>query len=120
MRSIVRAAPTARDGSVAANVYSRPVGHPGRHVVFFDAYPHMYAGTARSVQLLAQRLPEHGYTASVVLPSEGTVADHLREGGVDVAIVPVPEALRHYGRTTRGSVLVRALFALPAYWWRLR
>lgn len=110
----------AETGATATAVYSLPVGDPGRHVVFFDAYPHMYAGTARSVQQIAQRLPEHGYTASVLLPGEGTVADHVRDAGVDVAIVPVPDSLSHYGRTTRGLVLLRGLIALPLYWWRLR
>jgi glycosyltransferase involved in cell wall biosynthesis len=89
-------------------------------VIFFDAYPHMYAGTARSVHLLAQRLPELGYSAEVVLPQEGTVADHLRATDVEVNIVEVPAALSHYGRSTRGLTRLRALFALPAYWWRLR
>jgi glycosyltransferase involved in cell wall biosynthesis len=89
-------------------------------VIFFDAYPHMYAGTARSVHLLAQRLPDLGYTAEVVLPQDGTVADHLRATDVAVSVVAVPPSLGHYGRHTRGLTRLRALFALPVYWWRLR
>ncbi|MEY2450279.1 MAG: hypothetical protein QOH79_3755 [Acidimicrobiaceae bacterium] len=89
-------------------------------MIFFDAYPHMYAGTARSIHLLADRLPELGYRTQVVLPQEGTVADHLRATGVNVQVVAVPTALGHYGRSTRGLVLLRGLLSLPGYWWRLR
>lgn len=93
---------------------------PGRHVVFFDAYPHSYTGTARTVHLLAQRLPELGYTTEIVLPAEGQVADRIRAAGDDVTVVPVPPSLSLYGRQTRGRRALRACRDLPVYWWRLR
>jgi glycosyltransferase involved in cell wall biosynthesis len=91
------------------------VVRPGRHVIFYDAYPHSYTGTARTVHLLAQHLPAHGWSTEVVLPDDGPVAEWVRASGTALTVVPTPERLRRYG----GQTGVGALVDLPAYWRRL-
>jgi len=92
---------------------------PGR-VVFFAAYPHVYGGTERTLELLARGLADRGWTVEVVLPGTGPVVDQLAGAGIDVDVVPAPPSLLVYGRATRGGRAVAAAAALPAYWTRVR
>lgn len=86
-----------------------------RHVIYFDPYGHLYAGTQRSVKLIAERLPEYGYSAEVVLTRAGLFADRLRDAGIACTVVDAPRELGHYGGSTRGRRSTSALLALPSY-----
>src|SRR5947209_7474566 len=95
-------------------------GHGSGRVVFFAAYPHMYGGTERGLQLLAVGLQERGWAVEVLLPAPGVVAERFGAAGLRVDVVEAPTALLVYGRQTRGRRAVMAAAALPAYWTRLR
>ncbi|MBV8982022.1 MAG: glycosyltransferase family 4 protein [Acidimicrobiia bacterium] len=92
---------------------------PGR-IVFFAAYPHMYGGNERGLELLANGLLARGWAVGVVVPSEGEVAERLRAAGIAVDVVEAPPTLRIYGGATTGRRAIQAAVALPAYWARLR
>ena len=95
------------------------VAGPSR-VVLFAAYPHMYGGTERALELLGRGLRERGWKVEVVLPASGPVGDRLGAAGVDVDVVQAPDSLLLYGGATRGLRGASATVALPAYWARLR
>jgi glycosyltransferase involved in cell wall biosynthesis len=95
------------------------VPRPGR-VVFFVAYPHVYGGVERVLQLLASGLQQRGWAVTVLLPGEGIAVERLRSSGLDVDVVAAPPSLRVYGKATRGRRAVAAAAALPAYWSKLR
>lgn len=88
--------------------------------MLFAAYPHMYGGTEKALELLASGLKDRGWAAEVVLPATGPVADRLRAAGVDVDVVQAPDPLLVYGRATRGLRAGRAAAALPGYWLQVR
>jgi glycosyltransferase involved in cell wall biosynthesis len=87
-----------------------------RHVAFYEAYSHMYGGAQRIVHLLAEHLPDHGFTTEIVAARPGVLVERAQASGVDVSVVQVPPALDHYGRSTTGSRVPRAVAALPGYW----
>jgi len=89
-------------------------------VVFFVAYPHVYGGVERELELVAPALQQRGWAVSVVLPGDGIAAERFRSGGLDVDVVAAPPSLRVYGRATRGSRAAAAAAALPGYWSKLR
>jgi hypothetical protein len=90
-------------------------------VVFFDAYPHVFGGVERELQLLAAGLEGRGWTVHLVFPGPGPGVERLRSAGLNVDIVQAPSALLVYGRAaTAGRRGLAALAALPQYWRRLR
>jgi hypothetical protein len=90
-------------------------------VVFFNAYPHVYGGVERSLELLATGLQDRDWIVEVVFPGEGVAVDRLRAAGVAVDVVAAPSALRVYGgAATRGARAVATIAALPPFWARLR
>ena len=92
-------------------------------VVFFDAYPHIYAGAQRATRASARALRDAGWDVEVVLPGEGVLAQRLREDRIHVRIVAAPASLRRYGHYEGEAAWWRTVFAAPAllgYWWRLR
>jgi glycosyltransferase involved in cell wall biosynthesis len=91
-----------------------------RRVVFFAAYPHVYGGVERALELLATGLQERGWSPEVVLPAEGLAADRFRQAGLNVDVVQAPDALLVYGKATRGHRALAAAAALPGYWSRLQ
>ena len=91
-----------------------------RRVVFFAAYPHVYGGVERGLQLLASGLSERGWSAEVVLPAEGVASERFRAAGLSVDVVQAPPALLVYGKATHGRRAMAATAALPGYWSRLR
>ncbi|HEV3351762.1 MAG TPA: glycosyltransferase family 4 protein [Acidimicrobiales bacterium] len=91
-----------------------------RRVALFVAYPHVYGGTERQVELLASGLQQRGWTVEILLPATGVAADRFRAAGLHVDVVEAPPSLLVYGRNTRRGRAVRATVALPAYWTRLR
>ena len=90
-----------------------------RHATFIEAYGHVYGGAQRIVHLLAEHLPERGFTTDVVVTREGPVSERISASGVEVNVIPTPPALDHYGRSTTGARVPAALAALPTYWRRL-
>lgn len=90
-----------------------------RHATFIEAYGHIYGGAQRIVHLLAEHLPERGFTTDVVLTREGPVSERISASGVEVNVIPTPPALDHYGRSTTGARIPAAIAALPTYWRRL-
>lgn len=96
------------------------VVRPGR-VVFFDAYPHVYGGVERSLELLAVGLQRRNWSVEAVFPGDGMAVERFRAAGVPVDVVEAPSALRVYGRAaTRGIQALAAATALPSYWTRMR
>jgi glycosyltransferase involved in cell wall biosynthesis len=89
-------------------------------VAFFAAYPHVYGGTERGLQLLATGLGGRGWDVDILLPADGLVADRFRAADLNVELVEAPPALLVYGGETRGGRALRAAAALPAYWSRVR
>jgi hypothetical protein len=92
---------------------------PGR-VAFFAAYPHVYGGTERGLQLLALGLQARGWDVEILVPAPGPVAERFDAAGLRVDVVEAPAALLVYGRGTRGRRALSAAGALPGYWDRLR
>ncbi len=92
------------------------MGSLRRHVTFFEAYGHVYAGAQRIVHLLAEHLPNHGFTTDVVLNRDGPVAERIAASGVEVTVIPTARGLDHYGGSTTGARIPTALAALPSYW----
>lgn len=90
-----------------------------RHATFIEAYGHVYGGAQRIVHLLAEHLPERGFTTDVVVTREGPVSERISASGVEVNVIPTPGALDHYGGTTAGTRVPPAIAALPPYWRRL-
>lgn len=90
-----------------------------RHATFIEAYGHVYGGAQRIVHLLAEHLPERGFTTDVVLTREGPVSERISASGVEVNVIPTPPALDHYGGSTTGARIPAAFAALPTYWGRL-
>jgi glycosyltransferase involved in cell wall biosynthesis len=90
-----------------------------RRAVLFDAYPHVYAGAQRTDHLLARGLPGRGWVLEVLAPAPGPLLDRLAADGLPARVVAAPPALSRYGRTTTGRAALRAVAALPRYWWRL-
>lgn len=96
------------------------VARPGR-VVFFAAYPHVFGGPERGLEVLARGLVARGWSVGVTLPGEGVAAARFADAGLDVNVVPAGHALLVYGKSaTRGARALAAAAALPAYWVRLR
>ncbi|MBV8160719.1 MAG: glycosyltransferase family 4 protein [Acidimicrobiia bacterium] len=89
-------------------------------IAFVAAYPHVYGGTERALQLLAAGLQERGWNVDVVLPWAGLAVDRFRAAGLSVEVLEAPAALRVYGGATRGRRAVAAGAALAPYWARLR
>jgi len=93
-------------------------------IVFFDGYPHAYAGAQRATRASARGLRDAGWNVTVVLPAEGLFAARLREDGLPVRIVSAPEVLLRYGHHDGAIPWWRtAIIATPAmlrYWWILR
>jgi glycosyltransferase involved in cell wall biosynthesis len=90
-------------------------------VVFFAAYPHVFGGVERGLQLLATGLQDRGWSVDVVFPNDGLTVERLGAEGLDVDVVPAPPALLVFGQAaTRGARAVSATAALPPYWVRLR
>ena len=58
-----------------------------RRVVFFAAYPHVYGGVERGLQLLASGLAEREWSVEVVLPAEGVAAERFLAAGLSVDVV---------------------------------
>jgi glycosyltransferase involved in cell wall biosynthesis len=90
-----------------------------RRVVFFDAYPHDFAGAQRATLLLMQGLAGNGWRVELAVPADGPFVTVARDAGFDVTILAIPSALRVYGRRTTGWRLVGALLTLPLTWLRL-
>ena len=91
---------------------------PGR-LVIVDAYPHLFGGAQRVAGTIATGLGRRGWQARVLCPREGLGTQRLREQGVPLEVVPAPPALLRYGATTTGVKALRAVAALPRYWWWL-
>jgi glycosyltransferase involved in cell wall biosynthesis len=89
-------------------------------VAFFAAYPHVYGGTERGLQLLASGLHERGWAVDIVVPAEGMAADRFRAAGLTVDVLQAPPALLVYGGRTRRGRAISASAALPGYWSRVR
>lgn len=92
-------------------------------IVFFDGYPHAYAGAQRATLISAVALRARGWDVEVILPGEGAFSDRLRVEGVAVRIVPSPVALGRFGHHERSAFTWRTAVAVPAllrYWWTLR
>jgi glycosyltransferase involved in cell wall biosynthesis len=90
-------------------------------VVFFNAYPHVYGGVERSLQLLATGLQRRGWSVDLVFPSDGPAVELFRSEGLSVDVVQAPSSLLRYGRAaTRGTKALAATAALPTYWAHLR
>jgi glycosyltransferase involved in cell wall biosynthesis len=92
-------------------------------IVFFDGYPHMYAGAQRATLISAVALRARGWDVEVILPGEGAFSDQLRAEGVPVRIVPTPVALGRFGHHERRALTWRTATAVPSlirYWWSLR
>ena len=89
-------------------------------VTFFSAYPHVYGGAERALQLLASGLGERGWTVEVLFPATGVVPELLAAASIPTDVVETPPSLRVYGKETKGRRAVTAGTALPAYWGRVR
>ena len=67
---------------------------PGR-IVFFAAYPHMYGGNERGLELLATGLRGRGWAVDVLFPSDGEVVERFRAAGIAATLtslsLTVPE-----------------------------
>ena len=55
-------------------------------MVFFVAYPHVYGGVERELELVAPALQQRGWAVSVVLPGDGIAAERFRSGGLEVEV----------------------------------
>jgi glycosyltransferase involved in cell wall biosynthesis len=116
--------PTASDltSSDPTAVPASPIddaGDPAR-VVFFEAYPHLYAGSHRAMQLQAGVLERTGHDVRVVTTAEGPLVDKLTASGVATEVVTPPGSLGRYGKVSASGL--GALFgalAMPWYWLRL-
>lgn len=97
------------------------IGHPSaRRIAVVDAYPWQVGGAHRATASLLAALRGSLWTGFVVMPADGSAAQWLRERGVRVDIVPAPASLMRFGGRLRGAAAIRAVLALPRYWWRLR
>lgn len=86
-------------------------------MLFFDAYPHVVGGAQRTTLLLAAGLAERGWGVTVATPGvDGPYPAALAGNGIQHMSLPLPSALGHYGRTTRGRRAAVAAAALPACW----
>jgi glycosyltransferase involved in cell wall biosynthesis len=90
-----------------------------RTAVLVDAYPHVYGGAQRVDHLLATGLAACGWSVEVVVPADGPFPERLRADGVAVTVLTAPPALARYGRATTGGHALRAVLALPRWWWRV-
>jgi glycosyltransferase involved in cell wall biosynthesis len=90
-----------------------------QRVVYFAAYPHVYGGVERALELLATGLRQRAWSPQVVLPADGLAADRFRGAGLPVDILQAPDALLVYGNATRGRRALAAAAVLPGYWSRL-
>lgn len=88
-------------------------------VVFFDAYPHLFAGGQRSTLMIMRGLAERGWPVHLAVPGPGPFPDQARAAGFAVTDLDFPPALRVYGRQTTGVRAVAAAAELPALWRRL-
>lgn len=66
-------------------------------ILFVDSYPQEVAGQQRTLLAMLDRARVEGFEPTVVLPQDGGFADHLREAGWPVAVVPQPARLGGYG-----------------------
>lgn len=90
-----------------------------RTAVLFDAYPHVYAGAQRVDHLLARELPSRGWRVITLVPADGPFPERLRADDLPVEVLTAPPALARYGRVTTGAARLRAVAALPRYWFRV-
>jgi glycosyltransferase involved in cell wall biosynthesis len=88
-------------------------------VVLFDSYPHLLGGAQQTLLSVASELSARGHPPTIVLPDDGVLAAQARARLLPVVIVPVPTALRRFGRTTTGRHRAAASASLPVAWARL-
>lgn len=88
--------------------------------MLFAAYPHVYGGTERGLQLLALGLQERGWDVEILAPAPGPVTDRVSAAGLRVEVVQAPRTLLVYGGATRGRRALLAAAVLPGYWAGLR
>lgn len=91
----------------------------GKRVVFFDAYPHEVAGAQRATLLIMDGLRNRGWSVELAVPADGPFGEAAKAAGHAVTVLPVPRALRVYGRRTKGWRAVTAALALPLAWIRI-
>lgn len=89
----------------------------GARIGLFEAYPDLYYGAQQATHALARSLRSDMREVSLFVPAEGVLAERFAADGLMVTVVRAPAALRRYG-SQRSRV--RAVAALPRYWWRLR
>ena len=87
--------------------------------MYFSAYPHVYGGVERALELLAAGLQQRGWSPEVLLPADGVAAERFRRAGLHVDVMQAPDSLLVYGKATHGRRAVAAAAALPRYWSRL-
>ena len=85
-------------------------------IALADAYPRLRGGAQLQARLVAGAWHTDGVDVRVVVPTLGPLAHEVAADGIPAVVVPVPPALRRYGRRTRPADLTR----LPGQWLRAR
>ncbi len=88
-------------------------------VTFADVYPHVYGGSHHVILLQAKELQRRGMRVEVLETGRGPFTARLAAEGVPSGVVELPPALGHYGGGTSGRRALRAVAALPRFWWQL-
>ena len=88
-------------------------------MVLFDAYPHLMGGAQRTLLSVAAELGARGRPPTLLAPGEGPLTAEARRLSIPVVVVPLPEPLGRFGRSTSGRHRLTALASLPTAWSRL-